>query len=46
LVMTRCQTETPPPYPVSGGGVANCFLAADTSLGAGVQKPTRERVAS
>ena len=46
LVMTRCQTEMPPPYPVSGGGVANCFLAADTSTDVAERQPTRERVAS
>jgi hypothetical protein len=41
--MTRCQTEMPPPYPVAGGGVANCFLYAEDSAH---QTGRMERVAS
>jgi oligopeptide/dipeptide ABC transporter ATP-binding protein len=32
MVMARCHAETPPAYPVVGGGVANCFLFADDSV--------------
>jgi oligopeptide/dipeptide ABC transporter ATP-binding protein len=46
LAMTRCQTETPPPYPVAGGGAANCFLVADASVGIAERKPDRERAIS
>ncbi|MCO6187555.1 oligopeptide/dipeptide ABC transporter ATP-binding protein [Rhizobium sp. L1K21] len=42
LVMPRCQTETPPAYPVDGGGVANCFLYASDQVR---QSEQRERKA-
>ena len=32
-VMPRCGTETPPPYPIAGGGVATCFLHAPGGAG-------------
>jgi peptide/nickel transport system ATP-binding protein len=29
VAMPRCQVEAPPPYPIIGGGIANCFLYAE-----------------
>ncbi|MEX0957020.1 MAG: oligopeptide/dipeptide ABC transporter ATP-binding protein [Rhizobiaceae bacterium] len=46
LVMPRCRTELPPAYPVSGGGVANCFLFAPEVVAAETRAPNRERIAS
>jgi len=43
LVMTRCQAEMPPPYPIAGGGVANCFLHAEDTAH---QVERMERIAS
>jgi oligopeptide/dipeptide ABC transporter ATP-binding protein len=43
LAMTRCQSEMPPPYPVAGGGVVNCFLYAEDSTH---QAERMERMAS
>ncbi len=42
MVMPRCQTETPPEYPVAGGGVANCFLLAPEVGVTHATKPFRQ----
>ena len=31
FVMTRCETDIPPAFPIDGGGTASCFLFAEDS---------------
>ena len=45
LAMARCEAETPPAYPVTGGGVASCFLLAPDAA-ALTEAPLGERAAS
>ena len=44
--MARCEAETPPAYPIAGGGTANCFLHAGGASSKPDLDKTTEHVAS
>ncbi|MBX9464358.1 MAG: ABC transporter ATP-binding protein [Aquamicrobium sp.] len=44
--MARCEAETPPAYPIAGGGTANCFLHAGDASSEPELDKTTEHVAS
>lgn len=41
MVMSRCRSETPPAYPVDGGGIASCFLLANGGGARNETEPVR-----